>query len=157
MYLHISMLGKLYGQWMFLGSFRRWIWWMMRKNICWNLQNLIYRQEHFLDMYISIISKVGHAPLFRADIRGSEVTHTHVHTVRLSTYNTIQYNIYVLNYEVYIRWCNIVCGCICIALSTFLNKMMMKLSKDEDTVLPSCLCPCCVEDAAPRRWVWGTV
>ena len=54
-----------------------------------------YRKVHFLNMYISIISKVGHAPLFRADIRGSEVTHTHVHTVRLSTYNTIQYNIYV--------------------------------------------------------------
>ena len=112
----------------FWGSFRRWILWMMRKNICWNLQNLIHRQEHFLDMYnISIISKVGHAPpLFRTNIRGSEVTHTHVHTVRLSTYNTIQYNIYVSNYEVFIRWCNILCGCIftrCIALSTFLNEM----------------------------------
>ena len=90
MYLHISMLGKLYGQWMFLGSFQRWIWWMMRKNICWNLQNLIHRGMHFLDMYISIISKVWHAPpLFRADIRGSEVTTISNCKIIYIQYNTI--------------------------------------------------------------------
>ena len=95
-------------------------------------------------MYISIISKVGHAPpLFRADIRGSEVTtlsHCKIIYIQYNTISKCETMKCILDDVIFNSECGwwMYLNNIHRYVHLLENENMMKSSKDEDR-LPSCL------------------